>query len=88
MKAGLNSGYPSEKNVYYTSGGWHGYSGNLQSGSSAHYIVCTEHNAKSYAASQVPDEPEEEEENEEKPEGGSGDSTEAAAAHHDHDTND
>ena len=88
MRAGLNSGYPSEKNVYYTSGGWHGYSGNLQSGSSAHYIVCTEHNAKAYAASQVPDEPEEEEENEEKPEGGSGDSTEAAAAHHDHDTND
>ena len=54
MKAGLNSGYPSEKNVYYTSGGWHGYSGNLQPGVSAPYLSCTVHNAESYAASQVP----------------------------------
>ena len=75
MKAGLNSGYPSEKNVYYTSGAWHGYSGSSHSGNSEHYFVCTEHNAQAYAESQVPDEPEEEE----TPEGGSegtGDATE------------
>ena len=72
MKAGLSGGYPDEKNVYYTAGGWHGYSGNLQSGSSEHYIVCTEHNAKAYADSQVPEEPEEDE----KPEEGSGDENE------------
>ncbi|MBR5020453.1 MAG: transglycosylase domain-containing protein [Oscillospiraceae bacterium] len=78
MKAGLSSGYPNEKNVYYTGGGWHGYSGSLQSGSSEHYIVCTEHNAKAYADSQVPEEPEEDEE---KPEEGS---DETANAHHEH----
>ena len=68
MKAGLNSGYPSEKNVYYTSGGWHGYSGNVQSGNSAHYFVCTEHTKKKYEASLVPPEPDPEE----NPEGGDG----------------
>ena len=59
MKAGLSSGYPSEKTVYYTSGGWHGYGGGLQSGSSSPYIVCTVHNKEAYEASIAPPEPEE-----------------------------
>ena len=86
LKAGLTSGYPSEKNVYYTSGAWHGYSGNLQSGGSSHYLVCTVHNAKAYADSQVPDEPEEEEEDEGSGGSeGSDNSGESAAPHHTHD---
>ena len=48
MKAGLSSGYPDEKSIYYTSGGWHGYSGTLQSGSNEPYIVCTKHTKKAY----------------------------------------
>ena len=61
LSCGLSGGYPAESRVYYTDGDWHGYSGNLQSGVSAPYLICTVHNADSYAASQVPEEPTESE---------------------------
>ena len=57
MKCGLSAGYPDEKQVYYEDGAWHGYSGDLQPSSKEHYLVCTVHNAESYAASQVPETP-------------------------------
>ena len=55
MSCGLSGGYPSEDRVYYTGGSWHGYSGNRQPNVSEHYLVCTVHNAESYAASLVPE---------------------------------
>ena len=86
MKAGLSSGYPDDDNIYYTSGSWHGYSGNRQSGVSEPYIVCTEHNKKAYEDTLVVEEPEPEEDPENSE--GSGDNAEtpsdaepAAAAH-------
>ena len=61
LKCGLSGGYPEESRVYYEDGAWHGYSGDLQPSSKEHYLVCTVHNAESYAASQVPETPTESE---------------------------
>ena len=82
MKAGLSSGYPDEDHVYYTSGSWHGYSGNRQSGSDEPYIVCTEHDKKAYEAELKKQEEEAKKEEEEKNESseGSGDSGDSSGA--------
>ena len=58
LSCGLSGGYPEDSRVYYTGGDWHGYKGNLQSGVSYPYIVCTAHTAETYEQylqSQVPD---------------------------------
>ena len=75
MKAGLYSGYPDENRIYYTSGSWHGYSGNRQSGVHEPYIVCTTHTKKGYEATLIKEE--EETKPEEQPEGSDGSSGES-----------
>ena len=58
MSCGLSGGYPADSDVYYTGGNWHGYSGSLQTDVGYPYIVCTAHNAKTYAeflAAQAPE---------------------------------
>ena len=80
MKAGLSGGYPDEENVYYTSGAWHGYSGNRQSGSDEHCLTCTKHSKKAYEAELKKQEEEAKKEEEEKNESseGSGESGETS----------
>ena len=57
LKCGLSGGYPDETLVHYTDGDWHGYSGDLQPGKKEPHIVCTVHNADSFAQSQPPEPP-------------------------------
>ena len=79
LSCGLSGGYPEDSRVYYTGGSWHGYSGNLQSGVSQPYIVCTTHTAAAYEQYQQAQTPDPEEPTEP----GTGEA-EPAPTHNDH----
>ena len=51
-KNGLWAGFTDDRYVYYTDGDWHGFDGDANKGEKAPYIVCPEHNKKTWEAYQ------------------------------------